>query len=183
MRRSPLYLTALLAALFLVSPALGPGPVLAAPQTRAAQKNSSAVKPKATPTPTPKPSKSRAKTPARKVTARPTATPPPAKPDRSLYEAAEKASHALRDSSRQQTKPTEWDKVVSAYRVVVHQYPRSPYCDDALLKAGDLLREMARKFKSQRYSDQALESYALIVSEYPRSRQGEPALFARSRLR
>lgn len=176
MRRSPLHLAALLAALFAVSRAQGPGLVLAAPQPRAAQKHSSAVKPKATPTP--KPSKARAKTSPRKVMARPTATPPPAKPDRSLYEAAEKGSQALRDSSRRQARPSEWDRVVSAYRLVVHKYPRSPYCDDALLKAGDLLREMASRFKSRHYSDQALESYALIVSEYPRSRQGEAALFA-----
>lgn len=71
----------------------------------------------------------------------------------------------------------EWDKVVSAYRLVVHEYPRSPYCDDALLKAGDLQREMAKRFKNQRYSDQALDSYALVVSEYPGSSLGESALY------
>ncbi len=95
-----------------------------------------------------------------------------------MFQAARKAEMALRASPRLKAKKAEWEKVAGAYRAVVDRYPRSPYCDDALLGAGNLQREMAELFNSRRYSDQALESYALIVEEYPGSSLGESALFA-----
>jgi len=122
----------------------------------------------ANPAATPKPQ-------ARKAPAR--SAPPPAKPDRSLYLVAEKLAKNLKASARLQRRQYEWDKVVNAYRLVVHKYPRSPYCDDALLKAGDHQRQIAARFKNSRYLDAALESYGLVVSEYPGSSLGEAALF------
>ena len=159
-------LTAVAVALLWVGPALVAGAAPAAPQKRAAQKSGPAPKPRPTPTP--------------RTTAKPraTPTPPPSKPDRSLFQAAEKAEKALRASPRLKAKKAEWEKVAGAYRVVVERYPRSPYCDDALLGAGNLQREMAELFNNRRYSDQALESYALIVEAYPGSSLGESALFA-----
>ncbi len=112
------------------------------------------------------------------ATARAKPTPPPSKPDRTLYLAAKNAETRLRGSAKLKAKAAEWDKVASAYRAVVGRYPRSSYCDDALLNAGNIQREMARLFKSRKYADQAIESYGLIVSEYPGSRLGEPALYA-----
>jgi len=168
--RTPLRLTATAVALLWVCPGLVASSAAAAPQKRAAQKNGPTVKPR----PTPAKSSSRSSSSA----ARPRATPPPAKPDRSLFQAAGKAEKTLRASTRLKAKKPEWEKVASAYRTVVDRYPRSPYCDDALLNAGDLQREMAERFNNRRYSDQALESYALIVSEYPGSSLGESALFA-----
>ncbi len=110
--------------------------------------------------------------------ARPKATPPPTKPDRTLFLAAKSAETRLRGSSRLKGRVSEWEKVTSAYRAVVGRYPRSSYCDDALLSAGNLQREMARVFKNRKYADQAVDSYGLIVSEYPGSKLGEPALYA-----
>ena len=177
MRPSPLRLTAFAAALLWVSPAFNAGTALAAPPKRAAQKSGPSVKPRPTPAPR-APAKSAAKTSARTTKPRATPTPPPSKPDRTLFQAAQSAEKALRASSRLKGKKAEWEKVASAYRAVVDRYPRSPYCDDALLSAGDLQREMAEIFNNRRYSDQALESYALIVDEYPGSSLGESALFA-----
>jgi N-acetylmuramoyl-L-alanine amidase len=150
----------------------------AAPARRVIQKGSVAPKSKAAPTPTPKPSKSSSKDSGRTAKARPTPTPPPSKPDRSLYQVAEKVEDRLRGSSRLKAKRTEWEKAAAAYRTVVDRYPRSPYCDDALLKAGELQREMADLFSNRKYADQALASFAMIVDEYPGSSRGEPALFA-----
>jgi N-acetylmuramoyl-L-alanine amidase len=157
--------------------AIGARPVVPgkSPSKKAAsQKSGPTTKARPTPTPASKTSKSSGKSSA----AKPAATPPPAKPDRSLFQAAERAEKTLRASSRLKAKKAEWEKVASAYRAVVDKYPRSPYCDDALLAAGDLQREMSNLFNNRRYSDQALESYALIVAEYPGSSLGEPALFA-----
>ncbi len=158
MKRSLLHLTALVTTLVWVVSAFEPASVLAATKPRAAQKSAPATKPKPRPTAT--------------------ATPPPSKPDRTLFQTAEAAEKALRGSSRLRAKRTEWEKVTSAYRNVVDRYPRSPYCDNALLNAGNLQREMADLFNSRKYSDQSLESYALIVEEYPGSGLGESALFA-----
>lgn len=105
------------------------------------------------------------------------AAPPPSRPDRSLYLVAEKLAKTLSASARLKTRQYEWDKVVNAYRLVVHKYPRSPYCDDALLKAGDHQREIAARFKKPNYLDLALTSYGLVVSEYPGSSLGEASLF------
>jgi len=90
---------------------------------------------------------------------------------------AEKLAKTLAASPRLKTRQYEWDKVVNAYRLVVHKYPRSPYCDDALLKAGDHQREIAARFKKPNYLDLALTSYGLVVSEYPGSSLGEASLF------
>jgi len=149
-------------------------PVLAPPLALAAQKRPSSVKAKVQTTKT-TPAARRSSKPA---VARAKPTPPPSKPDRALYLAAKSTETRLRGSARLKAKAAEWEKVASAYRTVVGRYPRSSYCDDALLNAGNLQREMARLFKNRRYSDQAVESYGLIVSEYPGSRLGEPALYA-----
>ena len=149
----------------------------ASQQRRAARKPAAPLKAK--PTATPKPSaKSTTKTPTRPAKARPTPTPPPAKPDRALFQTAEAAEKTLRASSRLKSRRAEWERVAFAYRTVVDRYPRSPYCDNALLNAGDLQREMATLFNNRKYADQALASYALVVEEYPGSRLGEQALFA-----
>lgn len=173
--RPPLRLAAFAVVLLWVCPGLEAGAEGAAAQKRVAPRNASQKSgptPKARPTPTKSASKASSARP------RATPTPPPSKPDRSLFQAAEKAEKALRASPRLKAKKAEWEKVAGAYRAVVDRYPRSPYCDDALLNAGDLQREMADLFNNRRYSDQALESYALIVDEYPGSSLGESALFS-----
>jgi len=67
---------------------------------------------------------------------------------------------------------------VLRYRKVVARYPRSGYCDNALLAAGNLYREMATRFHSTTYRDDALAAYRMLVAEYPSSRLGDDALFA-----
>ena len=175
MRRPVLRLAVLAAAISWAWPVIE-GTVLAAAQKRAAQKSGPAVKPRPTPTPKTAP-KSGAKTSGRTARARPTPTPPPSKPDRALFQAAQAGEKTLRASARLKSRKAEWEKAAGAYRTVVNRYPRSPYCDDALLAAGNLQQEMAEQFNNRRYSDQALESYGLIVSEYPGSSLGEQALF------
>ena len=153
----------------------------AATQKRAAQKATPAVKPRATPTPTPTPAPRPVRKTGSKATAgkaAPRATLPPSRPDRTLFESAQKSEALLRKSARLKSRRTEWEKVASAYIAVVERYPRSPYCDNALLNAGGLEREMSEAFNVRKYQDQALASYSLIVDEYPGSPLGEPALFA-----
>ncbi|MBK5254752.1 MAG: N-acetylmuramoyl-L-alanine amidase [Vicinamibacteria bacterium] len=166
-------LTSLATAVLWASPMLTP---ISATTVVRAQNSSAAATPRATPRA--KSSSKSGSAQTRRAKPRATPAPPPAKPDRSLYQQAERLARNLSASSRLRARQSEWDKVVGAYRVVVHKYPRSPYCDDALLKAGDLQRQMATRFKSQRYLDQALDSYSLIVSEYPGSSLGESALYA-----
>ncbi|MEO8360097.1 MAG: N-acetylmuramoyl-L-alanine amidase [Vicinamibacteria bacterium] len=148
-----------------------------AAQAKRSTQRTPTARAKATPTPKPTP-KGKAKVAARPAKAQPTATPPSSRPDRSLYQAALRSEQTLRRSTRLRANRVEWEKAASAYRTVVDRFPRSPYCDDALLKAGDLQREMSQTFKNRKYADQALTSYALIVDEYPGSRLGENALYA-----
>lgn len=172
--RSRLHAVALVAAFVWVSPALAPEVAFAAQKSRTTVKKSAQAS-KATPKPTPRSSagkKTRAPRP------RATPTPPPARPDRTLYLQVKASEDRLRASARLKGRVAEWEKVANAYRNVVHRYPRSPYCDDALVNAGNLQREMSTRFKNNRYADQAIESYALVVSEYPGSSLGEAALFA-----
>jgi N-acetylmuramoyl-L-alanine amidase len=71
-----------------------------------------------------------------------------------------------------------WDKVIGRYRLVVARYPRSGYCDDALLAVGELNREMARRFKRPSNLDDAVRAYETLADSYPSSRHAEPALYA-----
>jgi N-acetylmuramoyl-L-alanine amidase len=100
------------------------------------------------------------------------------RPDATLYQDAQAAETRLRASATRKAKRTEWEAVVLQYRKVVARYPRSGYCDNALLAAGNLYREMAGRFRSSRYREDALAAYRTLVAEYPSSSLGDDALFA-----
>jgi N-acetylmuramoyl-L-alanine amidase len=99
-------------------------------------------------------------------------------PDASLYREAQAAETRLRGSGTRKAKRAEWEAVVLRYRKVVARYPRSGYCDNALLAAGNLYREMAGRFRSPRYREDALAAYRTLVAEYPSSSLGDDALWA-----
>ncbi len=94
-----------------------------------------------------------------------------------LYRDAEAAERRLRASSKRMAKRNEWAAVVSRYDKVVRHYPRSGYCDNALLAMGDLYIEMRRRFRRPRYADQAYKAYRMVAAEYPSSSLGEGALW------
>jgi N-acetylmuramoyl-L-alanine amidase len=101
-----------------------------------------------------------------------------ARPDQTLYKEAQAAETRLRKSPARLKKRAEWEAVVLRYRKVVARYPRSGYCDNALLAAGKLSGEMATRFRSAQYRDDALAAYRMLVAEYPSSSLGDDALFA-----
>ncbi|HSB62361.1 MAG TPA: N-acetylmuramoyl-L-alanine amidase, partial [Vicinamibacteria bacterium] len=105
------------------------------------------------------------------------ARPAAARPDAALYREAQRAEATLRATRARQRRPPEWEKVVLAYRRVVARYPRSGYCDNALLAVGNLYREMATRFRNPRYEADAVAAFKALVSEYPSSRLGEEALW------
>jgi N-acetylmuramoyl-L-alanine amidase len=100
-----------------------------------------------------------------------------ARPDRTLYTEAQSALVRLKASPTRLARRAEWERVALAFRKVVLSYPRSGYCDNALLAAGDLYREMSRRFKTPRDAVEAIRNYNLLVAEYPSSRLGEQALY------
>ena len=116
--------------------------------------------------------------PAAPAAARKASSTPSSRPDAALYRQAEAAETRLRGSAARLKKRAEWESVVLQYRKVVARYPRSGYCDNALLAAGNLYREMATRFRSPRYREDALAAYRSLVAEYPSSRLGDDALWA-----
>jgi N-acetylmuramoyl-L-alanine amidase len=102
----------------------------------------------------------------------------PLRPDTALYREAQSAEARLRASKSRSAKRAEWEAVVLRYRKVVARYPRSGYCDNALLASGNLYREMATRFRSPRYREDALLAYRTLVGEYPSSSLGDDALWA-----
>jgi N-acetylmuramoyl-L-alanine amidase len=98
-------------------------------------------------------------------------------PDRALFLEAQRISASLQKSTAKKARRAEWEKAVMAYRKIVARYPRSPYCDDALLAIGDLYSGMVQRFRDRRYADDAIRSYRMLVSEYPSSSKGESALW------
>jgi N-acetylmuramoyl-L-alanine amidase len=100
-------------------------------------------------------------------------------PDRALWEKALLTQSRLSGDPARQKKTSEWDRVISVYRNVVHKYPKSPYCDDALLAIGDLYQGMAERFPKSRtrYRTQAADAYRSIIAEYPSSSRGDDALY------
>jgi N-acetylmuramoyl-L-alanine amidase len=116
--------------------------------------------------------------PAAPAPARKASSTTSSRPDAALYRQAEAAETRLRGSAARLKKRAEWESVVLQYRKVVARYPRSGYCDNALLAAGNLYREMASRFRSPRYREDALAAYRSLVAEYPSSRLGDDALWA-----
>ncbi len=102
----------------------------------------------------------------------------PARPDKALYLEAQGAETRLRASAKRMAQRSEWEAVVLRYRKVVARYPRSGYCDNALVATGTLYREMAQRFKAPRYREDALQAYRTLVAEYPSSSLGDDALWA-----
>jgi N-acetylmuramoyl-L-alanine amidase len=114
------------------------------------------------------------------ATARPAAAatrPPAGRPDAALYTEAQAAEAQLRGSRKRMAQKSEWEAVVLRYRKLVARYPRSGYCDNALLAAGSLYREMSERFKVKHYRDDALTAYRTLVMEYPSSSLGDDALW------
>ncbi len=101
----------------------------------------------------------------------------PGRPDAALYQEAKTAERRLKGSRKRLANRAEWETAVIRYRKVVALYPRSGYCDNALLAIGDLYRQMASRFRAPRYLTDALAAYRSLVSEYPSSSLGEDALF------
>ncbi|HEY7923545.1 MAG TPA: N-acetylmuramoyl-L-alanine amidase [Vicinamibacteria bacterium] len=99
------------------------------------------------------------------------------RPDAALYAEAQAAETRLRASAKRMAQRAEWEAVVVRYRKVVARYPRSGYCDNALLAAGSLYREMAERFEARQYRDDALAAYRTLVMEYPSSSLGDDALW------
>jgi len=114
---------------------------------------------------------------ARPVPAATRSSSPSARPDAALYAEAQAAETRLRASTKRLAQRSEWESVVVRYRKVVARYPRSGYCDNALLAAGSLYREMAERFKARQYRDDALAAYRTLVMEYPSSSLGDDALW------
>jgi N-acetylmuramoyl-L-alanine amidase len=102
---------------------------------------------------------------------------PSARPDAAFYAEAQAAERRLRASAKRMAQRSEWEAVVMRYRKVVARYPRSGYCDNALLAAGSLYREMAERFQVRQYRDDALAAYRTLVMEYPSSSLGDDALW------
>lgn len=101
-----------------------------------------------------------------------------ASPARTLYRQAQAAEARLEKSTKLQARRAEWERVVLAYRKVVARYPRSGYCDNALLAVGNLYRAMADRFRSDHYRSDAVAAYRMLVEEYPSSSLGDDALWA-----
>ena len=97
--------------------------------------------------------------------------------DRTLYEQARAAETKLRGSSPLPTRREEWERVILLYRRVVARYPRSGYCDNALLAVGKLYREMGDRSGAERYHADAESAFRMLVSEYPSSSLGDDALW------
>jgi N-acetylmuramoyl-L-alanine amidase len=106
------------------------------------------------------------------------ATAASSRPARTLYAQAQAAEGKLRKSKSLQASRAEWERAVLAYRKVVARYPRSGYCDNALLAVGNLYGEMARRFRSDQYRSDAVSAYRMLVSQYPSSSLGDDALWA-----
>ncbi|MBN2369460.1 MAG: AMIN domain-containing protein, partial [Vicinamibacteria bacterium] len=102
----------------------------------------------------------------------------PTRPERDLYLRAKRERTQLESSSKRMAKHNEWEKVIARFQRIASGYPRSPYCDDALMACGDLYRAMADRFKRPRYLDNAVSNYNRVVSAYPSSSLCEPALIA-----
>jgi N-acetylmuramoyl-L-alanine amidase len=60
--------------------------------------------------------------------------------------------------------------VVSDYERIVHRYPTSGYCDDALWYAGRLALDVFERFGEQRDLAAGVRLLRLVASEYPASR-------------
>ena len=103
-------------------------------------------------------------------------------PARTLYQQAQATEGKLRKSKALQNSRAEWEKAVLAYRKVVARYPRSGYCDNALLAVGNLYGEMADRFRSDQYRSDAISAYRLLISQYPSSSLGDDALWEVVRL-
>jgi N-acetylmuramoyl-L-alanine amidase len=97
-----------------------------------------------------------------------------------LYEEAVAAQKKLESSRDLQAKKDSWLKVARQYHLVVLNYPRSGYCDDALFHEGELYRNAGTRFHDRDAIRRSLDAYYLILKGYPSSKWGPAARMARA---
>jgi N-acetylmuramoyl-L-alanine amidase len=65
--------------------------------------------------------------------------------------------------------------VIAAYRLVVHRFPTSGYCDNALWQAAQLAEHAFARYGEERDRRLGIELYKGLASQYPTSRFAGPA--------
>lgn len=100
----------------------------------------------------------------------------------SLYQEALASEKRLESSGDLQSKKDSWLKVARQFHLVVLNYPRSGYCDDALFHEGELYRKAGVRFRDRDAVRRALDAYHLILKGYPSSKWCPAARMARADL-
>lgn len=95
-----------------------------------------------------------------------------AQPVRELYQRALGKDEALRTAvaaGDRSPEPKEFRDTIVAYELVVRRYPKSGYCDDALLKGAALARLANERFGDSRDKRTAVRLLKTLVDRYPTS--------------
>jgi N-acetylmuramoyl-L-alanine amidase len=94
-----------------------------------------------------------------------------------LYNEAVQLRTALEGKPKRLRTSSDYQKVISKYRSVYHQFPGSSRADDALLAVAELYQLMGSDLKSARNFQQAIQAYVFLEREYPASPYGAEGLF------
>jgi len=95
-----------------------------------------------------------------------------------LYDRAQRAYFDLKSDESLLSDPAAWQRVVSAYRLVIDSYPNDPLVDDIIFITGGIHREMYENFGDRSALDKAIASYRTVLRDFPESYLQQAALFA-----
>ncbi len=95
-----------------------------------------------------------------------------------LYDRAQRAYFDLKSDESMFSDAAAWQRVISAYRLVIDSYPNDPLVDDIIFITGGVHREMYENFGDRSSLDKAISSYRTVLRDFPDSYLQQAALFA-----
>ena len=100
---------------------------------------------------------------------------------KTLYDKAVQLQDAIKKPPGR-SKLANWNKAISAYRMVYYKYPSSGYCDNSLFQVASLYSEMAEEFQDKLYYHRATSTFQFLIEQYSSSSLVEEALLESIRI-
>jgi N-acetylmuramoyl-L-alanine amidase len=95
-----------------------------------------------------------------------------------LYDRAQRAYFELKSDEKLLSDPAAWQKVISAYRLVIDSYPNDPLVDDIIFIIGGVYKELYENFGERDALDKAIAGYRTILRDFPDSYLQQAALYS-----
>jgi len=95
-----------------------------------------------------------------------------------LYDRAQRAYFELKSDESLASDPAAWQRVISAYRLIIDSYPNDPLVDDIIFIVGGVYKEIYENFGDRASLEKAIASYRTLLRDFPESYLLQASLYS-----